>query len=133
MYFEGLGHPVNLFKKYKGSPLYRTHINWNPPSYDSSESVLKRLFAFECYWVFFECLSIAKTLNSNNTYSFNTFSIEKNYIPYWIIAPRVQGKITNRFDFHYWLNKAELKQLKETLPYASQSKAVNGLSEQELP
>lgn len=115
MYFEGLDHPINLFKKYKGIPLNRSHINWDPPSYYSSESVLRRLFAFECYWIFFEALLIARTLNSNNTYSFNTFSIKKNYIPYWIIAPKIEGEVKSHFEFHYWLNRKELRQLNNPL------------------
>lgn len=106
MYFEGIDHPADLFRKYKGNSNYRTHIDWQPPTYNCSEAVLKRLFAFECYWMLFECLSIAKTLNSKNIYSFNTFNIKKENILYWIIMPILQGKITDYYDFYYWLSKS---------------------------
>jgi hypothetical protein len=104
MYFEGLDHPANLFRKYKGNSSLRAHIDWQPPTYNCSESVLKRLFAFECYWIFSECLLIAKALNSKNIYSFNTFNIKKENILYWIVAPTLQGNITNYYDFYYWLS-----------------------------
>lgn len=71
MYFEGVNHPIKLFGKHRPKSLVGPRIQWNPPSYLLPAPILKRIFAFECYWLFYECKLLANEFNDNGVYSFN--------------------------------------------------------------
>lgn len=103
MYYEGLDHHINLFKKFKRVGFGRPHTYWDPPTYRFSESILKRIFALECYWMFFECLDLAREFNKEGKYSLNTIYVSRTLMPHWIVLKgKGLGQLEN-YGFHYWV------------------------------
>jgi hypothetical protein len=115
MYYENLAHPTNIFEKSKGwNPRYgfikKQKINWSPPNYDYSKWLLKRIFALECFWLFYECKLLARTFNQLNIYSFNTRFITNGFVPYWI-TKIIDKRSYNLYEIHRWGQTNELNEL----------------------
>ncbi|MGI8468033.1 MAG: hypothetical protein ACR2N3_06225 [Pyrinomonadaceae bacterium] len=111
MCFEGLNHPMVLFGKYRSLSLAGPLIQWDPPSYLLPLPVLKRVFALECYWLFYECKLAADILSANGVYSFNTKYITRRLMPHWIvIRSDIKDNLT---EFHWWIDKEILRKQHE--------------------
>jgi hypothetical protein len=114
MYFEGLGHPIQLFKKVK-----RTLHNIDSKGFESKYSdesfeSIKRIFALECYWVFYECQVLANVYHLDDAYSFAVIDIEKKLTPHWIVEVTSQTKEADVFRLYYWIENNEfLKFIRE--------------------
>jgi hypothetical protein len=113
MYYEDLDHPIKLFKKFKGFIMSKPRICWIPPNYNLSETILKRIFALECYWLFYECKLLAESLSLQKLYSFNRRALTTRYFPHWIILPNSDKAECS--EIHWWVKKDRLKTLKNTI------------------
>lgn len=113
MYYEDIDHPIKLFKKFKGYIMSKPRIYWMPPSYNLSEIILKRIFALECYWLFYECKLLAESLNLQNLYSFNRRALTTRFIPHWII--HTNSDMAEYKEIHWWIKKDRLITLKNTI------------------
>ncbi len=125
MYFEGLDHPSLLFKKFKGYGFGRLHIEWQPPNLGFSESILKRIFAIECSWAFFECILIANRFHRRDSYSFNWVYLNKSFTPYWIVEPILKEKRVSYYNFHYWIDYSELKERESFKSFENYNKLID--------
>lgn len=111
MYYESLDHPILLFKKFKGKVPERAHIYWEPPSYKFSEAVLKRIFALECFWVFYECKLLAEKFNAQGIYSFNTAQhITNSFVPHWLVEEYPEKPNGELFEIYYRLQVSRLEE-----------------------
>jgi len=54
MFFEGINHPANLFRKFKGKTFERPHISWQPLNYRVPIALIKKIFVVECFSMFYE-------------------------------------------------------------------------------
>ena len=108
MCLEGVAHPLALFRRYRSLDAFGSYLQWDLPSNLLPLPVLKRIFALDCYWLFYECKLLANIFHANNIYSFRSRYLTKQLTPYWMMV-KVEGSTTNIIEFHWWIDKQILK------------------------
>ena len=112
MFFEGINYPTDLFRKFKGKTFERLHINWQPPNYRVPVALIKRIFAVECFWMFYECILVSQKLYDENIYSFNyTEYVKGDQIPHWSINKVNGNNLEENYTIYYWSEPSRLMKM----------------------
>jgi hypothetical protein len=104
MFIESLNHPSKLFCKFKRKSYKQQWVFWQPPLGLNSSSLIRRVFAVECYWIFLECINLAKKFLTDNCYSFNIVWVTGETVPVCIIDYRLEK---NFIRVNYWIENAD--------------------------
>jgi hypothetical protein len=86
-------------------------FQFNTTSYGFPKAVLKRIFALEAFWLFYECKLLAEKFNSKNVYSFNTAEyITNSFVPHWLIEEYPENSAGELFEIYYRLQLSRLEE-----------------------
>lgn len=122
MYFEAVDHPIKLFKKHKDNVFQRFHISRRrPDGCECTESLAEKIFALECYWVFYECQLLARKFREEKCYSFNLSYITGRTIPHWITRSHREQKLV---EFNYWIDPYWINDRLKVAPHCGHHEKV---------
>lgn len=92
MSIEGVKHPLALIRRYRTPAILDAYLHWDAPDNFLSSALLKRIFALDCYWLFYECKLLADIFHTHHIYSFNTRYVTCRSTPYWMAVKSNQKK-----------------------------------------